>query len=217
VGFHPLDSSSLGYSTSWASEAERFPTAWLSPSGGGFAKAPPTSCEPSNCLSRDGVRRCADGGSPSGIATADDRRRLRVRPIIDHVSPRRMAAEGAGRRKTRGRGRIGLPLAGLGIHPWLWVFAQFDSSSLWYSASWASEAERFRAAGLSPSVRGFAGTPATSCEPYGHAVFRGRALIVSARFRGYDRNKLRALRLSGLVRLWWPWWLGWQYGGDRFV
>jgi hypothetical protein len=43
------------------------------------------------------TRRCADGVSPSGVSTADDRRRLAVPPIIGHVSPRRTAAEDAGR------------------------------------------------------------------------------------------------------------------------
>jgi hypothetical protein len=56
--------------------------------------APPTSCEPSNCLSRDGARRCADGVSPSGVSTVDDRRRLAVRAVSDHASPRPTEAIG---------------------------------------------------------------------------------------------------------------------------
>jgi hypothetical protein len=56
--------------------------------------APPTSCEPSNCLSRDGARRSVDGVSPSGVSTVDDRLRLGVRPMIGHASPRRTAAAG---------------------------------------------------------------------------------------------------------------------------
>jgi hypothetical protein len=49
------------------------------------------------------VRRCADGGSPSGIATADDRRWLGVRLVIEHASPRRTAAKGS---STRSAGRF---------------------------------------------------------------------------------------------------------------
>jgi hypothetical protein len=49
------------------------------------------------------TRRCADGVSPSAVSTVDHRRRLTVPPIIDHASPRRTAAKGAGRRKARGR------------------------------------------------------------------------------------------------------------------
>jgi hypothetical protein len=53
------------------------------------------------------TRHVADGISPSGIGTADDRRRLGVRPVIDHDGRRSTAAKGAGRRKTRGGGRRG--------------------------------------------------------------------------------------------------------------
>jgi hypothetical protein len=43
---------------------------------------------------------CGDGGSPSGVSMADDRRRLAVRPIIEHASPRRTAAKGSSKRKS---------------------------------------------------------------------------------------------------------------------
>jgi hypothetical protein len=79
------------------------------------------------------ARRVADGGSPSGVVTVDDKRRLRVRLVIDHVSPRRTAAEGCERRGADG-------------------YPTYDSSSLECSASSAVEVERFREVGLSPSA-----------------------------------------------------------------
>jgi hypothetical protein len=85
--------------------------------------APPTSSEPSHCLSRDGARRSADGVSPSGVLAVDDRRRLAVWPIIDHASPRRAAAEDAR------PGRIGCRLAEVCIHPWLWVFTRSTAAA----------------------------------------------------------------------------------------
>jgi hypothetical protein len=114
------------------------------------------------------VRRCADGVSPSGVSTLDERRRLRVPPIVTHASPRRTAAEGAGRRKTQaGVNRMS---PGGALHSPVAVgFHALDSSSLRCSASSAPEAERFRTAGLSPSARGVTQTLSSKLRP-----FRGR-------------------------------------------
>jgi hypothetical protein len=100
---------------------------------------------------RVATRRCADGVGPSGVGTLDDRQRLAIPPIFDHGSPRRTAAEGAGRRKTlAGAYRVS---PGGALHSSVAVgFHAIDSSSLWYSASLASEAKRFREVGLSPSA-----------------------------------------------------------------
>jgi hypothetical protein len=95
--FHALDSSSLRCSTSRASDAERFRTAGLSPSAHGFTDTAGTSCEP---YSGGRATRSADGVTPSGVSTIDDRRRLAVPPIIDHDSPRRTAAKGSSTRKS---------------------------------------------------------------------------------------------------------------------
>jgi hypothetical protein len=140
------------------------------------------------------TRRCADGGSPSGVSTADDRRRLAVPPIIGHNSPRGTAAEGSGAAEDAGRGVSGVPWRGsaftrgcgflhnltaaaFGIphrgHLRLSGFARPGSrrqcavSRARPQQVASPTATRFFAAGLSSSVRGFVDTTATSCEPYG--------------------------------------------------
>ncbi len=74
---------------------------------------PQASCEP---YGGGRATRSADGVSPSGVSTADDRRRLAVRPIIDHDSPKHTAAVGCSVRDHAEAMHVGFTDHGLEAH-----------------------------------------------------------------------------------------------------